>query len=210
MPACGRQDEFAGRLAERALEASSDDLGVRNPRSSQPAGSRRSRHGPKEGEDHWSSGRGAVGRPQQRRDEAQILDVVSRSAPAEDLEDAEAEYYLRRSEALRLALVGNPDAALRELDRLWSPRTPAVEMMSDVAWVRLLSGEPDRALRMLSLAVRGVDAIPMVTRRALLGCVHTDRSLSLRAIRIALRTGRVRERVGIAYAVIRTLTSRAH
>ena len=89
---------------------------------------------------------------EQRRDEAHILHVVSRSAPTEHLEDAEAQYYIRRGEALRLALVGNPEEALLELAGLWSPQTPAVEMMSDVAWVHLLSGAPEQALTMLSVA----------------------------------------------------------
>jgi len=149
-----------------------------------------------------------VARPEQRRDEAHILDVVSRSAPTEHLEDAEAQYYIRRGEALRLALVGNPEEALVELAGLWGPQTPAVEMMSDVAWVHLLSGAPEQALTMLSMAVRGVDAIPMVTRRALAGCVHADPSLSLRAIRIAISRGRLRDRISATYAVVRTLTSR--
>ena len=149
-----------------------------------------------------------MSRPQQRLEEAQILSVVSRSAPAEQLEDAEAEYYLRRAEALRLALVGNADGAQRELARLWSPRTRAVEMMSDVAWVHLLSGAPERALAMLSMAVRGVDEIPLVTRRALAACVHANRGLVLRALRVAVSSGRARDRIGAAHAVLRTVASR--
>jgi hypothetical protein len=150
-----------------------------------------------------------VARRRNHLGEAHILNIVSRSAPTEQLEDAEAEYYVRRTEALRLALVGDADAALRELDRLWTPQTPPVEMMSDVAWVYVLSGAPERALTMLSVAVRGVDAIPAVTRRALAACVHADRSLWLRAIGVAVRGGRLRDRVGAVYAVLRTVASRA-
>ena len=137
-----------------------------------------------------------------------ILHVVSGAAPTEPLADAEAEHYLRRAEALRLALTGDSRAALRELDRLWTASTTPVEMMSDVAWVYVLARQPDRALRMVAVAARSAEAIPPVLRRALAASVHAQPSLAPRAFAVALRRGPARDRVKSVAAVARALAGR--
>src|SRR5207237_1263698 len=70
------------------------------------------------------------------------------------------EYAAHRASAFALALDGDAEAALAELDRGWTDEWPfPADFAVDVARVRFLAGEYREALVALQLAVRGRERV---------------------------------------------------
>jgi hypothetical protein len=103
---------------------------------------------------------------------------------------AGAEYERRRLQAFRLAVDGDPDDALIELNHGWEDAGPPPALyLADVARVHYLAGDYESALIAIDLN-RGLGGVEQ--EALVLDCVRRDPRLWRAAARMAVRSGPVR------------------
>jgi hypothetical protein len=113
-------------------------------------------------------------------------------------------YDGHRARAFALAVEGDPDAALAELNEGWTEDWPYPSAYAaDTARVRLLAGDPERALGALQLATRGVDRLDPAVAELFVDVVRAAPRLRRRALRAVLRGGTTGQRLRTAAAVAR-------
>ena len=98
------------------------------------------------------------------------------------------EYEGHRARAFAFALEGRTGEALQELNAGWAEEWPTAEAYGiDIARIHFLGGDPDRTLTALQLDARTTERAQLDDVVTLvLACVHCDRRLWRRGLRIAL------------------------
>ena len=113
-------------------------------------------------------------------------------------------YESHRARAFALAVEGRTDDALAQLNEGWTEEWPFPSAYaSDIARVRYLVGDYDKALDALGLGVRGLDRVDGATAELARSCVARDPRLWWRATRVALSGGTVKQRLGHAAGIVR-------
>lgn len=113
-------------------------------------------------------------------------------------------YDGHRARAFALAVEGDVDGALAQLNEGWTEEWPYPSAYAaDTARVRLLAGDHERALGALRLATRGVDRLDPALPRLLVEVARAAPRLRLRAVGVALRGGTTGQRIRTALAVVR-------
>jgi hypothetical protein len=119
-------------------------------------------------------------------------------------DDGGLDYDAHRARAFALAVQGDGDGALAELNEGWTEEWPFPSAYAtDVARVRYLAGDYEDALGALQLAVRGAEQIEPGLPELASDCVRRSRRLWLRALRLALAGGTAPQRAGAAWAILR-------
>ena len=114
------------------------------------------------------------------------------------------DYDGHRARAFALAVEGDADAALAELNDGWTEDWPTpAGYAADTARVRLLAGDPVRALGALQLATRGVDRLDPAVSQLFVETVRAAPRLRPRALRAAFRGGTLAQRLRTGLAVLR-------
>jgi hypothetical protein len=114
------------------------------------------------------------------------------------------DYDAHRARAFALAIEGNGDRALAELNEGWTEDWPFPSAYAtDVARVRYLAGDYEHALDALQLAVDGAERIEPGVPELATDCVRRSPRLWPRALRLALAGGTAPQRAGAAWAVFR-------
>ena len=114
------------------------------------------------------------------------------------------DYEAHRARAFALAVEGNREGALAELNEGWTDEWPfPAAYAADVARVRYLAGDYEDALVALRLAVRGAERLEPGVPELASECVRQAPRLWLTAVRLALTGGTASERAGTTLAVIR-------
>lgn len=112
-------------------------------------------------------------------------------------------YDGHRARAFALAVEGDADGALAQLNEGWTEDWPYPSAYAaDAARVRLLAGEPERALDALRLATRGADRLDPGVAELFVEVVRARPRLRAHAVRAALRGGTGRQRVRTALAAL--------
>jgi hypothetical protein len=121
-----------------------------------------------------------------------------------DGDPGDLSYDGHRARAFALAVDGDADAALAQLNEGWTEDWPyPAAYAADTARVRLLAGDPERALGALRLATRGVDRLDPAVTALFLDVVRAAPRLRLQALGAAARGGTAGQRVRTALAVLR-------
>lgn len=114
------------------------------------------------------------------------------------------DYEAHRARAFALAVEGDRDGALAELNEGWTEEWPFPSAYAtDVARVRYLAGDYEDALGALQLAVRGAERIEPGVPELASDCVRRSPGLWTRALRLAFAGGTASQRAGAAWAVLR-------
>jgi hypothetical protein len=114
------------------------------------------------------------------------------------------DYEAHRARAFALAVEGDPDRALAELNEGWTEDWPFPSAYAaDVARVRCLAGDYEDALGALQLSVRGSHRIEPGVPELAGECVRRSPRLWTRALRVALAGGTASQRAFTAWAVLR-------
>jgi hypothetical protein len=113
------------------------------------------------------------------------------------------DYDGHRARAFALALEGDVDDALAELNEGWSEEWPfPAAYAADTARVRYLAGDYERSLGALQLAVHGADRLdPQIAELVAAVVKHAPR-LRLRAMRVVLGGGTPWQRLRNAAAAV--------
>jgi len=137
---------------------------------------------------------------------AQERDAASLHRAADMLltDPADLNYEGHRARAFALAVEGQTDQALAQLNEGWTEEWPfPAAYATDVGRVRFLTGEYDESLTALQLAVRGAERLDAgVTELAGL-CVARRPESWARALRIVTAGGKSWQRVRAAGVVVR-------
>jgi len=113
-------------------------------------------------------------------------------------------YDGHRARAFALALDGDADEALGQLNEGWTDEWPFPSAYAtDVARIRFLAGHYDKALDALLVATRGAERVDTSVAELATECVRREPALAGRAFRIALSGGTAWQRVENAGAVLR-------
>jgi len=121
-----------------------------------------------------------------------------------DGDPGDLSYDGHRARAFALAVEGDPDAALAQLNEGWTEDWPyPAAYAADTARVRLLAGDPARALGALQLATRGADRLDPALAELFADVVRAAPRLRSRAARAALRGGTAAQRLRTALAMLR-------
>jgi hypothetical protein len=119
-------------------------------------------------------------------------------------EEGDLDYEAHRARAFALAVEGERDHALAELNEGWTEEWPFPSAYAtDVARVRYLAGDYEDALGALRLAVRGAERIEPGVPELASDCVRRSPRLWPSALRLALAGGTASQRAGAAWAVLR-------
>jgi hypothetical protein len=114
------------------------------------------------------------------------------------------DYDAHRARAFALAVEGERDHALDELNEGWTEEWPFPSAYAtDVARVRYLAGDYEDALGALQLAVRGAERIEPGVPQLASDCVRRSPGLWTSALRLALAGGTASQRAGAAWRVLR-------
>jgi hypothetical protein len=118
-------------------------------------------------------------------------------------EPGELNYDGHRARAFALAVEGRTDEALGQLNEGWTEEWPfPAAYAADIARVRFLLGEYDKALEALQLSVRGADRVEPAVIELAPECVRRDGRLWRRGLRVALAGGTPWQRFATAAAVL--------
>jgi hypothetical protein len=110
-------------------------------------------------------------------------------------------YDGHRARAFALAIEGNVDEALAQLNMGWTEDWPfPAAYAADTARVRFLAGDYEHALGALQLAVHGADRLDPAISELIAALVARAPKLRLRAIRVVLGGGSAWQRVRNAAA----------
>lgn len=121
-----------------------------------------------------------------------------------DGDPGDLSYDGHRARAFALAVEGDPDAALAQLNEGWTEDWPyPAAYAADTARVRLLAGDPERALGALQLSTRGADRLDPAVADLFAEVVRLAPRLRRRAARAALRGGTAGQRLRAALAALR-------
>jgi hypothetical protein len=120
-------------------------------------------------------------------------------------EPGELNYDGHRARAFALALGGDVDGALAQLNEGWTEDWPfPAAYAADTARVRYLAGDYERSLGALQLAVHGADRLDPAVAELVALVVARAPKLRLRAVRVALGGGtpwqRLRNGAAVAFA----------
>jgi hypothetical protein len=112
------------------------------------------------------------------------------------------DYDSHRARAFALSLDGHVDDALAQLNEGWTEEWPfPAAYAADIARVRYLSGDYERSLGALQLAVHGADRLDPAIADLISAVVSRAPRLRLRAIKVVLGGGTVWQRARHAAAV---------
>ena len=112
-------------------------------------------------------------------------------------------YDGHRARAFALAIEGNVDAGLAELNEGWTDDWPFPAAYAvDTARVRFLAGDYDHALGALQLAVHGADRLDPAIAELVSAVVARAPALRVRAIKVMLGGGTPWQRLRNAAAAI--------
>jgi hypothetical protein len=118
------------------------------------------------------------------------------------------DYEAHRARAFALAVEGDRDRALAQLNEGWTEEWPFPSAYAtDVARVRYLAGDYEDALGALQLAVRGAERMEPGVPELASNCVRRAPGLWTRALRLSLAGGTASQRAGAAWAVLRARIS---
>ncbi|MDX6476809.1 MAG: hypothetical protein QOF43_253 [Gaiellaceae bacterium] len=110
-------------------------------------------------------------------------------------------YDGHRARAFALALEGRVDDALAQLNEGWTEDWPfPAAYAADTARVRYLSGDYERSLGALQLAVHGADRLDPAVAELVFAVVARAPRLRLRAVRVVLGGGTAWQRLRNAAA----------
>lgn len=113
-------------------------------------------------------------------------------------------YEGQRARAFALAVDGDADQALAQLNAGWTDDWPLpAAYATDVARIRFVAGEYAKALDSLLLATRGAERVDGSIGELATACVRHERRLLGHALRVALAGGTAWQRLGAAGSVIR-------
>jgi hypothetical protein len=113
-------------------------------------------------------------------------------------------YEAHRARAFALAREGDCDAALAELNAGWVADWPdPPTYATDVAWLRVLTGDYAEALESLRIAVHGARRFQAAVPEIVGACVEGSPQLWRRALRLVLEGGSMRDRARVVAAVAR-------
>jgi hypothetical protein len=94
-------------------------------------------------------------------------------------------------------------AGFRALSDAWLMTDPTgIEQGSDFAYIQLVGGDPERALKALTVSSRGVERVPRRTRALFAACVAAEPSLARPAFRVAVARGSALDRVRTASMIV--------
>lgn len=115
------------------------------------------------------------------------------------------DYDAHRARAFALAVSGDVESALAELNEGWTDDWPfPAGYAADIARVRYLARDGERALGALGLAVRGAEHLDPAVAELLAAVVAREPRLRRRAVRVALAGGTPWQRLRNAAAVAAT------
>ena len=115
----------------------------------------------------------------------------------------ELNYDGHRARAFALAVEGQVDDALAQLNEGWTEDWPfPAAYAADTARVRFLAGDYERALGALQLAVHGADRLDPAIAELVAAVVSQAPKLRLRAIKVVLGGGTAWQRVRNASAAV--------
>ena len=121
---------------------------------------------------------------------------------ADLLLDGDLSYDGHRARAFALAVDGDVDAALEELNEGWTEDWPfPAQYAADTARVRYLAGDYERSLGALQLAAHGVDRLDPAVAELMAAVVAREPRLRFRALKIVLGGGTALQRVRNAAAI---------
>lgn len=113
-------------------------------------------------------------------------------------------YEGHRARAFALAVEGQRDAAVDELNKGWTDDWPfPAQFATDVARIHYLARDYERALDSLLLAARGADRVDGAVGELAAGCVRREPRALTRALRVALAGGTSLQKLEHAAAVLR-------
>ena len=121
---------------------------------------------------------------------------------ADLLIEGELQYDGHRARAFALAVEGNVDAALAQLNEGWTEEWPfPTQYAADTARVRYLAGDYERSLGALQLAAHGADRLDPSVAELVAAVVARAPRLRFRAVKLVLGGGTPWQRVRNAAAV---------
>lgn len=133
---------------------------------------------------------------------ARAGDVAALRRAAEILLEGDLVYAGHRARAFALAVEGEADGALAELNDGWTEEWPfPAAYAADVARVRYLAGDYERSLGALRLAAYGADRLDPAVADLVAAIVVRAPKLRLRALGVIVRGGTLWQRVRNAAAV---------
>jgi hypothetical protein len=116
---------------------------------------------------------------------------------------SELDYDGHRARAFALAIEGRTADGLRELNEGWTEDWPfPAAYAADIARLRFLAGDYDKALDALQLSTRGADRIEPAVAELTPECVRRDRRLWTHALRVAVAGGTPWQRLRTTAAVV--------
>jgi hypothetical protein len=134
---------------------------------------------------------------------ARAGDAAGLHRAADLLIEGDLAYDGHRARAFALAVEGDADGALAQLNEGWTEEWPfPAAYAADTARVRYLAGDYERALGALQLAAHGVDRLDPAVAELVAAVVARAPKLRLRAMRVVLGGGTPWQRVRNAAAVV--------
>jgi hypothetical protein len=132
-------------------------------------------------------------------------DAAALHRAADLLIEGELSYDGHRARAFALAVEGDVDGALAQLNEGWTEDWPfPAAYAADTARVRFLAGDYERSLGALQLAAHGVDRLDPAVADLVRHVVERAPSLRVRAVRVVLGGGTPWQRLRNAAAVATT------
>jgi hypothetical protein len=129
-------------------------------------------------------------------------DAAGLHRAADLLLEGDLSYDGHRARAFALAVEGNVDAAVAELNHGWTEEWPfPAAYAADTARVRYLAGDYERSLGALRLAAHGADRLDPAVAALVASVVERAPRLRLRALRVVLGGGTAWQRVRNAAAI---------
>lgn len=129
-------------------------------------------------------------------------DAAALDRAADVLLEGDLTYDGHRARAFSLALAGDVDEALAQLNDGWTEEWPfPAAYAADIARVRYLAGDYERSLGALRLASYGVDRLDPAVADLVIAVVARAPKLRLRALGVVVRGGTPWQRVRNAAAV---------
>src|SRR5919201_1126036 len=111
------------------------------------------------------------------------------------------DYDGHRARAFALAVEGSTDDALAQLNEGWTEEWPFPSAYAaDIARVRFLVGDYEKALDALHLSVRGADRLEPAVAELTPECVRRQKRLWLAGLRVAFAGGTPWQRLSTAAA----------
>lgn len=130
-------------------------------------------------------------------------DATGLHRAADLLIEGDLSYDGHRARAFALAVEGNVDEALAQLNEGWTEEWPfPAQYAADTARVRFLAGDYERSLGALQLAAHGVDRLDPAVAELVAAVVARAPRLRLRAMKVVLGGGTPWQRVRNAAAVV--------